>query len=53
MLQIDDLFLYGVRRIALHMLRACVRIGRRRAGLCCKLGEGAARLAGMNESGII
>ena len=53
MLQIDELFLYGVRRIALHVRREGVRIGRRRAGLCCKLGEGAARLAGMRESGII
>ena len=32
---------------------AGVRIGRRRTGLCCKLGEGTARLAGMRESGII
>ena len=33
--------------------RAGVRVGRRRTGLCCKLGEGTARLAGMRESGII
>ena len=54
--QIDELFLYGVRRIALHVRREGVRIGRRRSGLCCKPGEGgegAARLAGMRESGVI
>ena len=53
MRQIDELLLYGVRRMALHLRREGVRIGRRGAGLGCKLGEGPARLAGMKESGII
>ena len=39
--QINELLLYGVRRMALHLGREGVRIGRRGAGLGCKLGEGA------------
>ena len=41
MRQINELLLYGVRRMALHLRREGVRIGRRGAGLGCKLGEGA------------
>ena len=39
--------------MALRLRREGVRIGRRGAEFGCKLGEGAARLAGMKESGII
>ena len=53
MRQIDGLFVYAVRRWRFTLRPVGVRIGRRWAGFCCKLGEGTARLAGMRESGII